>query len=277
MKKIAFFVCVAMALTSCEKQIDTEKEKETGGKQLVTITFTPYDMEVMAPTRTATSVADYCTHIDIWLSTGTSTNAYHQLADQTGFGTMSLPLDKTKTYTLTAVAHRCDGNATLTDGVIAFPGDKLTQSMVYTTTFSPATTTNINAEMQRIVAQFRLEVTDNIPDDVKKLRFTISDIFDRWNVTTGGTHSLDRVSTINYNGTSSIFNIYAIVTDAETTHTVTVEALGADDDVIVTRSFANVPLINGYRSTYRGNMFSETNVIMGFVSNDWNAYDVVNF
>jgi hypothetical protein len=215
-------------------------------------------------------------HLDVWITDGTTTTDIHQTNTDAGFGTVSMTLDKTKTYILYAMGHKADG-ATLSDGVISFTDDKVTHSMFYTTTFSPATTTNLSCLMTRIVADFRMEITDDIPAECKSLRFTISDVFDRWNVTTGGTHQLNRVSTINCNGTSDIFNVYAIVTDAQTLHTVTVEALDENDGVVQERVFENVPLRNGYKTNYRGTFFIDTPMSMSFTVNDWNEYDTVDF
>ena len=131
--------------------------------------------------------------------------------------------------------------------------------------------------MNRIVADFRLEITDDIPTSAVKFRFTIASVFDRWNVSTGGTHQLDRVSTINYNGTSAIFNVYAIVTDAQTTHDITVTALDENDQEVQTRTFADVPLRNGYKTNYRGTFFIDTPATASFLVDDWNEYDAVDF
>ena len=131
--------------------------------------------------------------------------------------------------------------------------------------------------MTRIVADFRLEITDDIPDAVKKLRFTVNGVYDRWNVTTGGTHQLDRVSTINYGGTSAIFNVYAIVTDAQTTHDITVTALDENGQEVQTRTFAEVPLRNGYKTTYKGTFFIDTATSASFLVDDWNEYETVDF
>ena len=166
---------------------------------------------------------------------------------------------------------------TLTDGVLSFPDDKIKEAMWYTTTFSPATTTSLSCLMNRIVAQFRLEITDDIPAECKSFRFTITDVFDRWNVSTGGTHQLDRVSNISYGGTSSVFSIYSIVTDAQTLHTVTVVALDENGDEVQTRTFTDVPLRNGYRTSYRGQFFIDTPVASAFTVNDWTEYDTVDF
>ena len=262
-------VCVA-----CSSDNGEEPVMNQGETAEVTLTFSPYEQTAM--TRAATSVASVVNHLDVWLVEGDNVTDIHQTTASDGFGTITATLDKTKTYTLYAVGHRADG-ATLSDGVISFTDDKVTHSMFYSTTFSPATTTELSCLMSRIVADFRLEITDDIPAACKSFRFTVNGIFDHWNVSTGGTHQLDRVSTISYGGTSSIFNVYAIVTDASTTHDITVEALDNNSDVIQTRTFTNVPLRNGYKTTYRGTFFIDTPVSSGFTVDDWNEYDAVDF
>ena len=259
-------MCVACSSDNDEQSVMEPTE--------VTLTFSPYQMEAM--TRTAVSIADVVTRLDVWITDGTTEVAAHQTNSDAAFGSVTVTLDKTKTYTLYAVGHKADG-AMLSDGVISFTDDKVTHSMFYTTTFSPATTTSLSCLMTRIVADFRLEITDDIPTNAVKFRFTIASVFDRWNVNTGATHGINRVSTVNYNGTSSIFNIYAIVTDAQTTHDILVEALDENDQEVQTRTFADVPLRNGYKTNYRGTFFIDTPMSMSFTVNDWNEYDTVDF
>ena len=276
MKTKVFFALAAMVLTACSQDEsksafnDFPVENET-----VTITFSPYQMEAM--TRSAVSIADVVNHLDVWIyESGTEVTSIHQTTADATFGTVTTTLDKTKTYTLYAIGHKADG-ATLADGVISFTDDKVTHSMYYSTTFSPATTTSLSCLMTRIVADFRLEITDEIPTSAVKFRFTIASVFDRWSVTTGGTHQLNRVSTINYGGTSAIFNVYAIVTDAQTTHDILVEALDENDQELQTRTFADVPLRNGYKTNYRGTFFIDSSVSASFTVDDWNEYDIVDF
>ena len=280
MKNYGILALAAMVLTACSQD---ESERVFNGSTVenqkeVTLTFTPYQMEAM--TRTAVSIADVVTKLDVWIyESGTEFYSAHQTTSDADFGSITVTLDKTKTYTLYAVGHKADG-ATLADGVISFTDDKVTHAMYYSITFSPATTTTLSCLMNRIVADFRLDITDDFPDVCKKLRFTISNVYDRWNVSTGGTHSLDRVSTISYGGTSAIFNVYAITTDAQTLHTVTVEALDVDGNSLVPaqlKTFENVPLRNGYKTTYRGAFFTEENMAMTFTVNDWNEYETVDF
>ena len=279
MKKCVIALLAAMVLTACSSESEEISNLQSQTSNLndteVTLSFSPYEQSAM--TRAATSVATVVTRLDVWIyESGSEVTAIHQTTADATFGTVTTTLDKTKTYTLYAIGHKADG-ATLADGVISFTDDKVTHAMYYSTTFSPATTTSLSCLMTRIVADFRLEITDDIPAAVKKLRFTLNGVFDRWNVTTGGTHSLDRVSTINYGGTSAIFNVYAITTDTQTLHTVMVEALDENDAVIQSRVFENVPLRNGYKTNYRGTFFIDTPMSMSFTVNDWNEYNTVDF
>ena len=274
MKKCVFFAALACVLAACSSD-NGEEPSVLINKAEVTLTFSPYEMTAI--TRSAVSIVDVVTHLDVWIyESGTEMTSIHQTTADATFGTVTTTLDKTKTYTLYAVGHKADG-ATLADGVISFTDDKVTHAMYYSTTFSPATTTSLSCLMTRIVADFRLEITDDIPTSAVKFRFTIAGVFDHWNVSSGGTHSLDRVSTINYNGTSSIFNIYAIVTDASTTHDILVEALDENDQEVQTRTFADVPLRNGYKTNYRGTFFIDSGVSASFTVDDWNEYDTVDF
>ena len=244
-------------------------------KTEVTLTFSPYDVSPM--TRSVTSISGIVNHLDVWLyESGGEVAAVHQTTADASFGSITVTLDKTKTYTLYAIGHKADG-ATLSNGVISFTDDKVTHAMYYSTTFSPATTTSLSCLMTRIVADFRLEITDDIPTACKSFRFTVNGIFDRWNVSTGGTHSLDRVSNISYNGSSAIFNVYAITTDAQTLHTVTVTALDENEQEIQTRTFTDVSLRNGYKTTYRGTFFIDTAFSSSFTVDDWNEYETVDF
>ena len=279
MKQWKLWTLAAIALLASCSSNNGEEPTLNPEPVPVTLTFSPYDVTPM--TRAATSIADFCTHLDIWLNDGSTTTAIHQSSSDADFGSLSVTLDKTKTYTLTAVAHRCTTDATLADGIISFPEDKVTHSMWYTQTFSPATTTTINALMTRIVAQFHFETTDPISVACTKFRFTLNSVFDRWNVSTGGVHEINRISTVNITSThddgTAAFNVYAITTDAQTLHTVTVEALDASDNEIKTRTFTNVPLRNGYKTSYAGHFFTDAAVTAAFTVDDWSEYDTVTF
>ena len=276
MKKLIIFLSIVAMLVSCSKE--TEDITNVSEKETVTLTFSPYTMSSM--TRSVVSIANVVTHLDVWFVEGDNITDVHQTIADDGFGTITVTLDKTKTYTLYAVGHKADG-ATLSDGIISFTDDKVTHSMYYTETFSPSTKTSLSCEMTRIVAQFVFTTTDACPDGTTKATFTIDNVYDRWSITSGGSHQLNRTSTFSNfttrNDGTVTFNIYAIVTDAQTLHDITVVAYDSDDNVIQSRVFEDVPLRNNYKTTYQGTFFTDTPTAATFTIGDWNEYDVVNF
>ena len=279
MKKLMFCALAAALLSACEKDAQSG---EVYNKETVTLTFSPYTIAPM--TRAATSIADYCTHLDVWISDDEDNVIdIHQSTADADFGSVSVALDRTKTYTLTAVAHKCADAATLDDGVISFPDDKITHSMVYTTTFSPATSTSLSCEMHRIVGQLRLEITDVVPDDVAKFTYSIDGTHSEWNIEGYAANDFDRTGTINLtsrnNDGSATLNIFVMPSDITTTDeiTITVQALTSDDDIVEQKTFTDVPIKAGYRTTYHGEFFTTEQMAMFFVAEDWTNFDTVNF
>lgn len=282
---ISVFICTCVI--SCAKGDEPEPnpgriEIEVNGDTIqrhVTIHFSEQNFSISPMTRTA--LGSVSTRLDVWITDGTTTQDFHQTSSDAGFGTVTAMLDKTKTYTLYAVGHKSDGQATLADGVISFPEDKVKDTFWYTTTFSPSTTMAINAEMSRIVSMFRMETTDAVPSDVKKVNITQGSVYDRWNVSTGATHQLDRISSIAITSTASdgtvALSVYAINTDDQTLHTITVDALDADNNTVQTRTFNGVPLRNGYKTIYRGAFFTDQSMSMSFIADEWNEYDTISF
>ena len=258
----------AVTFTSCEKAINNKEQQDS--LYTMTIHFQPY--EVVPMTRAA--ISDFCTHLDIFIVEPSGVvSEYHQTTDDADFGSLTLTLNNQLTYRLVAVAHRCTSPAEFDENVITFPDDKVTHSMAYTTTFTPTKDMVMTCELHRIVAQFQLNTTDAMPNDVKKMQFTVNNVFDRWHILNGGTHQLDRTSVINITSTHDdgtvTCNIYAIVTDESTNHTVTVNALSAADEVLQTKTFQNVPLRNGYRTIATGAFFTDAASTFSFTATDW--------
>lgn len=289
MKKTFFTVlCVLCAglsaCTSDEPSTSTASigiKADTTEEEPITVTFGfGYDITPMSA-RTRTAITSAATQIDIWFSDGETMSDIHQSSSDPNFGTVTATLDKRKTYTLYALAHKGTEAATLTDGTVSFPDDKVKDTFWYTTTFSPSETTSVNCDMTRIVAQLRLETTDPIPSNVKKMRITVNDVYDRWSLTDGPDHQLNRVSTItisstNQDGTAT-FNFYAITPDEETLHTVTFEALDSEDAVVQMRSFTDIPLRSGYKTCLRGDFFVDQPMSLTFTVADWSEYDTISF
>ena len=287
----------AMVLTACSS--DNEEERVFSGLPAenetdVTLTFSPYQMETMAradvpvaspagTTRAAASIASIVTHLDVWIyENGAEVTAAHQTTADADFGTVSVTLDKTKTYTLYAVGHKAEDAASLSNGIIAFPNEKVTHAMFYTTTFTPATDTSLSCLMERIVGLFKLSTTDAVPDDVTKVEFALGSTPTRWNVAGYGMNPQERTVSFNSIATFSddtVSFLMYIIADANeaTNYTITATAYRSDNSVKQARTFENVPIRNGYRTTYQGSFFIDTPMTMTFTVDDWQDYDTVNF
>ena len=272
-------MAAALLLSGCtsnENEVIDDEEIE----EMVMLSFSPYSTESM--TRASTTISNYCSHLDVWLINNGDTIQAHQSTADNDFGTVSVALNRTKTYNIIAIAHKCDADAVLSDSVISFPGDKISHSMIYTDTFTPSAKT-MNCEMQRIVGQFRLEIADSVSLDVTKFEYTIKDTYNQWKVNNTACNKIDRTGTINLtsrnaDGSANI-NIFVLPRNlTETTNVdITFRALTADDKEKDKQTFKNVPIKAGYKTTYHGNFFVTDTIAAGFKCQDWSAFDVVNF
>lgn len=278
MKKILLFAA-AVLLAGCvtDPNVILPEDQED-----VNIFFAP--AKAPAQTETTPTLSDFCTHLDVWFIEGGETIDVHQSSTDANFGTLSLTLNKTKTYQMVAVAHKCDGNATLSNNIITFPDDKITQSMVGKVTFSPATDTDIDAVMTRIVGQFRFEITDAVPDNVAKIDFSIAQTGTRWNISTNAaTNVIDRevsvaVTSRKEDGSATVI-IYIIPDDLTQAYTydIHVAAKTSADVIVEERDFDDVQIRAGYKTTYSGQFFVTTPMSFGFSVGDWSEYDVVEY
>ena len=106
-----------MMLMGCSEAEQTEQSDEL---TKVSLSFSPYEQSAMArTTRAASSIAGIVTHLDVWITDGTTTQDIHQTSSDTDFGSLSVTLNKTKTYIIYAIGHKADG-ATLSDGIISY-------------------------------------------------------------------------------------------------------------------------------------------------------------
>ena len=196
MRKFPLLLITATAIlfASCNKQKTNDDTSAAFGQDenLVTLVFSPYTME---PIRDGRGI-EVVNRLDVWLIEGDNVYDFHQLkTETTSFGTFHITLNRTKTYELIAVGHKAEGEAALSDGIISFPNDKVTHSMFYTTTFTPANTTTLNCEMLRIVGNFRFTITDELPAEVDHMKFIISESGTRFDVVNQvATNKIERVS-----------------------------------------------------------------------------------
>ena len=280
MKKTLLMLAVAL-LCACSSDDETSQNSNLNPETTeVTVGFDGFTLEQESMSTRLSAVGEICTKLDVWVYEGSTEFAtYQQESGTDGFGTLSLTLNVQKEYTIYAVAHKAADHATLSNSVITFPENKVTHTFFIKHTFTPTKGMNLNLTLNRIVAQFSFNTTDAVPDWCKTMRFTISDVYDRWNVSTGATHQLDRVSTFQNFSTRAdgtvTFNVYAIVTDEATNHDILVEGLDANGDVQESHTLYDVPLTNNQRTVATGCFFSDAASAFSFLAADW--LDDANF
>ena len=280
MKKylLPLIAATAILFASCNKSKTNDDTSAAFGQDVnfVTLMFSPYNME---PIRD--DIGSVVNRLDVWLIEGDNVYDYHQLKTETAsFGTFHLTLNRTKTYTLIAVGHKADGQAALSDGIISFPNDKVTHSLYYSTTFTPATTTTLNCQMQRIVGMFKFTITDDLPGEVDHMKFTISESGTRFNTATmEAVNKIERVaipSSMNPNAAGDyVFNIYVMADDMEsiTNVDITVQALDETEGIIEQRDFSEVPIKDGWVTSYTGTFFVTEPMTINFTVGGWENFE----
>lgn len=297
MKQLFAFAVLALVCAACTNDPGNGMESVTNEQQRVTISFAPSvttePMGAKAMTRAAVPVSSVVNRLDVWLFEGDSAKALtqttpvaesHQTKGDDGFGSLSLMLDKNKTYTLYAIGHKESAPATLAKGVVSFPDTKRLQTLYFSTSFSPATTTTLSCMMHRAVGMFRVVFTDDIPTEVKKIAITATDVPSQWSfpevagITPTPEYNVTWTNWKSDTDGTTAFSIYILGGNEEQHYDITVSAYDTDDNLLKQHAFASVPIRNNWRSTYRGRFFLDTSFSTSFMFDDaWNEYDEVEY
>lgn len=294
MKKKVFIFAMAAALCCCGSEETREDESRVMVEPTqVTMTFSPYTMEGMNDegtgesgntTRAAASIAGVVTKLDVWIIDGDGERTtISQMSTDDGFGTVTATIDKSKTYTVYAVGHNSDLAILNANGYLSFVNDNIKETLFYSTDITPASASTLSCVMERIVGRLRIETTDNVPVGADYITLTVANAATSWNVATGTPSNLadNRVIRINGVGTrvgqTVALTCHLISTsDAATNYDIVLTLYDSSDHALMQRTFNAVPIRNGYKTTYRGQLFSGE-LTASFMVNDWSEFDTVNF
>lgn len=272
-----FLMAAVLTLAACTK------DHTLDSTEAVTIHLSPYEV---APMKSATSISSVCSRLDIYIIEQNTTDTlriHQERTATTDFGNATMTLQTNRTYRLIAVAHNSTDTCTFNGGIVSFPGDIIKQTLVADTTFSPGDGLSLNVTMQRIIGMFKMRVIDPIPSDVTGFQFTISPSGRKFDIATMQstdpavrTHTINSTSTDN-NGIAT-YNIYVMADDMDSVKYVDIqsEALCPTNDGEV-RQFSQVPIKNGYVTTYTGTFFVTFGMDFTFSVDDWNEYGSFTF
>lgn len=291
MKKYFSLAVVAIMFAACTNEYTSYTDVVKNEKVKVMISFAPDDGETM--TRAMVPVGDVVSRLDVWLFEGDATEAVgqteavaesHKTKDDDGFGSLSVTLDKNRTYTLYAVGHKESTSTSISGGVVSFPDTKMLQTLYYTTTFTPSETTTLACLMKRAVGAFRIVFNDEVPEDVKKLSISTTQTPTQWSfpqlagITPSDRYTVEWTKWSKDKDGILYFTVYVLGSDTETQHDFVVTAYGEDGSVLKSRTFTSVPIRNNYLIMYRGSFFLDTPFSSSFtVDDEWCSFDTVEF
>ena len=239
----------------------------------------------------AQSIADYsgvkAITLAFYTTSGTEVFKQTQLrADATTyttFGTFSCSLPYGD-YTLAVIGYGSTTAISLTSPTVAgYTDDKCRDTFVATQAVSVnnSTAINLNIVLSRIVSRLEMRSTDALPENVKKVNISFSKAGRDFNPTTGlaisdngFTNSIDINSTVG--NTCMVYSYLFLATDEETLD-VSFTVLDANNQVILSKTIADVPFKRNRITTLSGQMFG-TQLSTGFtVETDWLDGPTINF
>lgn len=286
MKKLLIpigMVCAIVALcvlVACEKALMTEDASTSGDKNgnlhvsVCQIEQTPFG----SLTRGAEPVANVCTRLNfaIYDEGGSRLKQINQTSDKAGFGQCAFQLEE-GTYQLVVVGHSANGNPTMTDPTKI----QFTNATGYTDTFLCYGEVTIGEEqveyevsLDRIVALCRFVITDDIPAEVKTMRFYYTGGSGAFDATTGlGCVASKQDVKFTVTAGQKQFDLYTFLHDLSDNITLTVTALDASGNELYNRQF-DVPMQQNHITWLSGAFFngsgSSSTTIGGVtVNTDW--------
>lgn len=267
--KLSCLLALSLALVSCEKvSLDdllgkdpTTSQPATGNANLNIhiggIENVNYNSAAKG-TRAIEPVKNVCSKLTISLYREDGTRAFmvNKKSTEAGFADATVKLAEGN-YKLLVIAHSNDKNATTTDlNKITFDGKVSDTFHYYEEIELTEGNNNIDVVLSRVTAMFRLEITDDIPENVKQLKFYY----------TGGSSTLEGVTgygCVNSKQTelrdiktgSKIYEVYTFPHPDGKTLKMTILALDASNNILCEKAFENVSISRNTITHYRGKLF----------------------
>ena len=273
-------LAIAITLASCEKVAIPENDasEELNGNLRVSV----YQIEqtpFAGSTRTTEAASVACTKLNfaIYDEDGSRLKQINQQSSADDFGSVAFQLDE-GTYQLVVVGHSANGNPTMTDPTKI----QFTNATGYTDTFLCYGEVTIGEEpvnyevsLDRIVALCRFVITDDIPAEVKKMRFYYTGGSGAFNAVTGlGCVASKQDVKFDVTPTGSKqFDLYTFLHDQLDNIALTVTALDASGNELYSRQFDvpmqqnNITWLSG--AFFNGSGSSSTTISGVTVNTDW--------
>ena len=274
MKKILFAsftsLLLVWVLASCEKAVIDDVND--GGTTKSNVVIRVSDIETSwsgSDTRSMVNVSEVCSRLCFAVyQNGTRVKYKNQAAGDDGFGVFSLELES-GSYQVLVLAHSGNANPTTTNPAkLQFTNPESSNGTGFTDTFYyygnmevSGNQTQLDISMKRATSMFCLVTSDTKPANVKKFQFYYE----------GGSGTLD--ATTGFGCVNSKQSVFVNLEDSQTgeplkfemftflhaetgTVTFSVKAFDANEDVIYTKEFKDVPMQRNCITRYTGKFFA---------------------
>lgn len=277
MKKFFFLAAIALLAASCSNE-NVNEVINNGEQATAPVTVRVSDFSISqedlssGSTRAAVSPASYndVGAIDLAFYSG-ETEVYKTTqvrgdGTYTTFGEFSCNLP-VGSYTMVVVGRGWfDGDVfTLTSPTAAgYTTERARETFCYTQAVNITNTNavNLNATLNRIIAQLQIMSTDNRVGGVKKIRTTYSAGAKSFNPSTGLATSNTGFAVTNSPtaavGSTVNFGSFVFLASDEQKVNITIEVLDDNEDVMFTKYVTNVPLKRNRKTILSGPVFTET-------------------
>ncbi len=273
-------LAIAITLASCEKVAipESDASEELNGNLRVSV----YQIEqtpFAGSTRTTEAASAACTKLNfaIYDEGGSRLKQINQQSSADDFGSVAFQLDE-GTYQLVVVGHSANGNPTMTDPTKI----QFSNATGYTDTFLCYGEVTIGEDpvdyevsLDRIVSLCRFVITDDIPAEVKKMRFYYTGGSGAFNAVTG-LGCVASKQDVKFDVTpagSKQFDLYTFLHDQSDNIALTVTALDASGNELYSRQFDvpmqqnNITWLSG--AFFNGSGSSSTTISGVTVNTDW--------
>lgn len=285
----ALLTGAVVSLSSCSEEVTNLQSQESGTCAPVRVRVNDLSISMgdFAGTRAVQDPADYSEVGAITLAFYEGTTEVYQTTQLKGSATsfgdfsLSLPLG---TYTMVVIGRdNVDGDVfTLTSPTVAgFSSEKVRETFCATqeVVVSSSTAINLSVTLNRIVPALAIVSTDNKPDEVTKIRTTYSAGGKTFNPSTGlaiENTGFSVVNNTNKAGQPIGIAIFAFLATDEQTMNITIEALDANDQVVISREVEDVPLKRNRKTTLTGDIFTKTGTATIRLETSWLTATTVN-
>lgn len=288
--KLICLLALSLALASCEKvSLDELLSKEPPTSQpssdgnaslsihIGGIADANYADAAAKGTRAIEPIGKVCTKltISVYNVEGQRVYSVNKKSTDADFANATMKLAEGK-YHLVIVAHSNEKNATTTDiNKISFEG-KLSDTFHYYKEIELVSGgNNIDVVMERVTAMFRLEIADQIPENVKQLKFYYTGGSSTLSGYTGAGAVNSRQTEIrNVQSGINTYEVYTFPQPDDKKLKMTITALDASGETVCTKTFEDVAVSKNMITCYKGNLF--TNIAPPAASDNYNFSISVN-